>query len=230
MQTYEECDTALRFGPEDLHLVVATAGEFFHAARLLAQDLIRRGDVIAVTEVPPPKWDGVPGEAADLHEDKARLLRSGVFPPRDSKGAKSASSSGVDISDESTTANDGRSESTGGRSHDERKEAPIATVAVEAGGAWAVEKSELLALAKIAVSNNVAVMQITKRLSSAAAKGTPAHHKGPGRNRRGEEHDVKYREVGTALHPMAARLNGLAKVEFRMHSQFPVVSVHFHGL
>lgn len=68
-----------------------------------------------------------------------------------------------------------------------------------AGEAWATDRLELLAMAKLAVSNGVAAMQVVKHSSTAAA----AAAKGGG------------------------KAKGGAKLDFGSHSQFPAVKATF---
>lgn len=74
------------------------------------------------------------------------------------------------------------------------------------GGGWATERAELLALAKIAVSNGVVSLQVAKRLTATVGGG-----KGGGGGEGGG----------------ASQGGGRAVVEFGAHSQFPFVRVTF---
>lgn len=77
------------------------------------------------------------------------------------------------------------------------------------GGGWAVDRLELLALAKLAVANGVAAMQVMKRYS-AAGSAAAAAAAGAG--------------AGVALKKGEV---WRAKLDFGSHSQFPVVRPTF---
>lgn len=82
-------------------------------------------------------------------------------------------------------------------------------------GGWAADRSELLAMAKLAVANGVAAMQVVKRCSTAGAGG------GAG----------AVGAAGAAAAAAAAAKEGggvgRAKLDFGSHSQFPVVKPTF---
>lgn len=77
-----------------------------------------------------------------------------------------------------------------------RETRPPAILLDEFGGGWTTEKSELLTLAKLAVSNGIVATQVSKR--SMAVKRPPGDKRG------GEER---------------------AKLKFGGHGQFPTVTV-----
>lgn len=128
--------------------VVDAAAECFRAARTLASDLLRRGDLVA----------------KEMAASGAATTTVAAVNPAAGGGAGGVVS-----------------------------------------GAWAVDRLELLAMAKLAVSNGVAAMQVIKHASSfsTAAAATAAAAKG------------------------GARVAGRAELDFSSHSQFPVVKPTF---
>ncbi|CAN0333767.1 unnamed protein product, partial [Ectocarpus sp. 4 AP-2014] len=117
---------AVEFDEREAVKVVDASAECFRAARTLASDLLRQGD-LAAKEV-----SGAGAAAA---------------PPA---GSGFCSGGG------------------GGGGQD----APKAVAVVDAVGAgWATDRLELLAMAKLAVSNGVAAMQVVKRASAGGVKG-----------------------------------------------------------
>lgn len=207
-QTYEDLDASLRFEEGDLDVVLGRAAEYFRDARTLAQQLARRGDLMAAAA------------AADEGPEKGGSTTQGKCPsPRVTGGG-------------TRRRDDSGREARGG--------------VVDGGGAEAVEKAELLALAKVAVSNMLVVMQVANRLNAAtrgggqtsvpregveggkagpavSAKGAKRRGTGAGRDRRDGD------AYGDASLPSAARLDGRARVEFRINGQFPVIAVSFGG-
>ncbi|CAB1100189.1 unnamed protein product [Ectocarpus sp. CCAP 1310/34] len=117
---------AVDFDEREAVQVVDASAECFWAARTLASDLLRHGDLAA-------KQVSGAGAAAS--------------PPTRS-GFCSGGGSG------------------GGQ------DAPKAVAVVDAVGAgWATDRLELLAMAKLAVSNGVVAMQVVKRASAGRVKG-----------------------------------------------------------
>lgn len=115
---------AVEFDEREAVRVVDASAECFRAARTLASDLLRQGDL----------------------------------------AAKEASGAGVAAA---PPAGSGCCSSGGGG-----QDAPKAVAAVDAVGAgWATDRLELLAMAKLAVSNGVAAMQVVKRASAGGVKG-----------------------------------------------------------
>ncbi|CAM9878501.1 unnamed protein product [Ectocarpus fasciculatus] len=120
---------AVEFHEREAAKVVDASAECFRAARTLASDLLRQGD-LAVKEA-----SGVGVVAA---------------PAAPAAGGGCCSGGGC---------------SSG-------YNAPTAAAVVDAvGGGWATDRLELLAMAKLAVSNGVAAMQVVKRASAGGAKG-----------------------------------------------------------
>ncbi|CBJ30997.1 conserved unknown protein [Ectocarpus siliculosus] len=117
---------AVEFDEKEAVRVVDASAECFRAARTLASDLLRQGDLAA-------KEASVAGVAAAL-------------------------------------AGSGCCSGDGGGCGDQ--DAPKAVAVVDAVGAgWATDRLELLAMAKLAVSNGVAAMQVVKRASAGGEKG-----------------------------------------------------------
>lgn len=127
--------------------MVDAAAECFRMARTLSSDLLRRGDVAA-------KQLELAADSAAASDNKKNDTDD-----HDAGGSSSSSSSG----------GVGRS---GGGALQPAMAAVAAEVAASGGvvgalgSGWAVDRLELLAMAKLAVSNGVTAMQVMKRASS----------------------------------------------------------------
>lgn len=270
MQSYEDFDTALRFDKKDFQVEISTAGEFFRAAKSVAQLLVRRGELqsqslgyvpVSVTFVPSSAW------TSDDHQEKGRVRKPSKGSPDEASQRRSQKvSAGADGNGDEGGKGDAGGDGAQGDGVEGKAEGsdptPLVADAV-AAASWAVERSETLTLAKVAVSNMLTVMQVMKRLAPAAekaresdkeeevvlqggrrnqkggvedaaakTKGSKRRGKGAAKERKGDESHVesgKGAACAAGSSPVVTKLEGEAKVEFSMHSQFPVVSVSFHG-
>lgn len=148
--------------------VVDAAAECFRMARTLASDLLRRGDIAA------KQLEHAAEAAAAAVGDDDNDLDGSTGDGGEIKGASQAAMAAV------------------------AADAAAAGGVVGAlGGGWAVDRLELLAMAKLAVVNGVTAMQVIKRCSSAPAAAA------------------------------GGRGKGKARLEFDSHRQFPVVKATF---
>lgn len=136
----------------------------------------------------------------------ARTLASDLLRRGDS--AANAAATAAAAAAATTTATAPADVASGGANGTLPPFAPAAGLAAGSGGdpageAWATDRLELLAMAKLAVSNGVAAMQVVKHSSSTTGAASAAASKGGGKAR------------------------GRAKLDFGSHSQFPAVKATF---
>lgn len=165
-QSHQAFLEAVEFDEEEAAKVVDASAEFFRAARTLALDLLRRGDLAAKGAVAFAD-SAAAGGVADGDGADGATAAAAAAPPAGADGGV------VDV----------------------------------VGGGWAVDRLELLAMAKLAVANGVAAMQVVKRYSTAGASAAAAAAAGAAKEGGG--------------------VKGRAKLNFGSHSQFPVVKPTF---
>ncbi|CAM9614987.1 unnamed protein product, partial [Laminaria digitata] len=149
-QTHEAFRTSVDFDDEEACNVVDAAAECFRAARALASDQLRRGELLAKAEAAVATAAAATAAAAAAATAAAAAAAAAAKVSAPGGGENSR----VDGSVKGAPA-------------------PAGLLNANAGG-WVAEKAELMALAKLAVANGVVAMQVAKRSKAVGGAGPGA--------------------------------------------------------